>query len=419
MRGVIDMKKLFCVCLSLIFILNVGISCLAVENSDSSKIINIYYLNGNWEYEPVSLSVPIDEQNQYLYALKALVKGENIPDNCLAELPSSLEINDVKVEGNTIYVDFSSYFSKIIDEKKFAVDVVIDIFNYNIFKLNDFEEIRYTFDNSVNEAFKYNSVKREGYFKKNTIAPKKIIPENIKMNLEQQRNKFKTMTKEQIEEFLVEARLQKNSQQNVGEAIALAAYDPTVSIVVIDPGHGGTEPGATGTLSGTTYNEKDINLSIALALQTYLEDHGYTVMMTRTTDVTMGINARYLFANNNDADLFISVHNNSSTNSSVCGTTCLYPNNHDISESRDCAYWIHFFVADDVPEHRVPYIMESADPKGVLNYSTMPAIITETGFMSNSTDLAYLINQANRETIAEDIHLGVQFWDTYGEYWYY
>lgn len=323
------MKKLFCVCLSLIFILNVGISCLAVENSDSSKIINIYYLNGNWEYEPVSLSVPIDEQNQYLYALKALVKGENIPDNCLAELPSSLEINDVKVEGNTIYVDFSSYFSKIIDE------------------------------------------------------------------------------------------LQKNSQQNVGEAIELAAYDPTVSIVVIDPGHGGTEPGATGTLSGTTYNEKDINLSIALALQTYLEDHGYTVMMTRTTDVTMGINARYLFANNNDADLFISVHNNSSTNSSVCGTTCLYPNNHDISESRDCAYWIHFFVADDVPEHRVPYIMESADPKGVLNYSTMPAIITETGFMSNSTDLAYLINQANREIIAEDIHLGVQFWDTYGEYWYY
>ena len=84
-----------------------------------------------------------------------------------------------------------------------------------------------------------------------------------------------------------------------------------VKTIVLDPGHGGKDPGAVGP-SGL--KEKDVTLAIARLLKTELTGKGYRVLMTRDSDVYVGLDERTAFANNNLADLFVSIHTNASRN---------------------------------------------------------------------------------------------------------
>ncbi len=87
-----------------------------------------------------------------------------------------------------------------------------------------------------------------------------------------------------------------------------AVFGLDVRTIVIDPGHGGTDPGAIGAL-GTM--EKDIALDIALRLRDRLRSFGrYRILMTRDADTTLRLNQRVDFANENQADLFVSIHVN-------------------------------------------------------------------------------------------------------------
>jgi N-acetylmuramoyl-L-alanine amidase len=81
----------------------------------------------------------------------------------------------------------------------------------------------------------------------------------------------------------------------------------SVRKIVLDPGHGGTQLGATSE-SGVT--EKDITLDIALRLRQLLQTAQFEVLMTRETDVTLSLEHRASLANTNDADLFVSIHVN-------------------------------------------------------------------------------------------------------------
>ncbi|MGM0462884.1 MAG: N-acetylmuramoyl-L-alanine amidase family protein [Fibrobacterota bacterium] len=85
-------------------------------------------------------------------------------------------------------------------------------------------------------------------------------------------------------------------------------------VVVLDPGHGGKDPGAIG--SNDTY-EKDVVLELSLKLRDYLETHSdITVYMTREEDVFIPLMDRTTFANEKEADLFLSIHANASPNNS-------------------------------------------------------------------------------------------------------
>ena len=78
--------------------------------------------------------------------------------------------------------------------------------------------------------------------------------------------------------------------------------------IVIDAGHGGRELGAIGCLG---HKEKTLNLEVALKLKKILEEHQYNVKLTRETDKYVSINDRIKFAQDNDALIFISIHQNS------------------------------------------------------------------------------------------------------------
>ncbi len=100
--------------------------------------------------------------------------------------------------------------------------------------------------------------------------------------------------------------------------LSYAQVDNTIKTVVIDPGHGGKDVGAIGK----TGLEKDLVLDIALRLGNYIEKNipGVKVIYTRKTDVFIELHKRAEIANKNDADLFISIHANSSDNPRPHGT---------------------------------------------------------------------------------------------------
>ena len=91
--------------------------------------------------------------------------------------------------------------------------------------------------------------------------------------------------------------------------------------VVIDPGHGGSDPGA---VSGKI-NEKDLNLQVAKILKDLLDQKGMTVYMTRSEDRYVGLHQRAEFANNLKADLFVSIHHNASPNTVAQKYDSFYP----------------------------------------------------------------------------------------------
>lgn len=98
-------------------------------------------------------------------------------------------------------------------------------------------------------------------------------------------------------------------------------------VIVLDPGHGGSDGGAVRTWGGRKYKEKSLNLAIARYCKAELEQYaGVTVYLTRPGDTYVTLGGRVAFAAEVDADLFVSLHNNADTKISSRGACVFYPN---------------------------------------------------------------------------------------------
>lgn len=155
-------------------------------------------------------------------------------------------------------------------------------------------------------------------------------------------------------------------------------------IIVLDLGHGGSDNGAVG--NGLT--EKAINYNQGMALYELLEnDPNIKVYMTRETDTYPTLKFRAALANDIGADLFVSIHNNSAASHVTGAETLYYPHSDDTRGKK-----IAQLVQDSLVECGLVNrgIKERPDLY-VLNSTNMPAILIETGFISNPEE-AKLIN---------------------------
>jgi N-acetylmuramoyl-L-alanine amidase len=166
--------------------------------------------------------------------------------------------------------------------------------------------------------------------------------------------------------------------------------------IVVDPGHGGTDIGARGARS----KEKDHTLDISLRLQRMLRDRGANVLMTRYSDVTLDLYGRPAFANQRNADLFISVHINSFRSTSA-GTETFYWTGHSLAFARE----VHreMIKALGLKDRKV-----QAKRLVVCRLANMPAILTETAFISNPGEEALLLKPEFREKAARAMAQGIQ-----------
>lgn len=212
--------------------------------------------------------------------------------------------------------------------------------------------------------------------------------------------------------------------------------------VVVDPGHGGHDPGAVGP-SGV--QEKDVVLAIGLKLRALLkEELGLDVVMTRSTDVFIPLEERTAIANKVNADLFLSVHANAAPNRSAAGIETYYLNlaktekvaqlaakeNGTSLEKVSVLQAILFdlmanyklndsaHLADEVQKslHKkirnrysdVKNLGVKQGPFYVLVGATMPSILVETAFLSNAQEESRLKETAYQDMAAEGILEGVR-----------
>jgi len=218
-----------------------------------------------------------------------------------------------------------------------------------------------------------------------------------------------------------------------------------VHTVVIDPGHGGREPGAVGS----RVLEKDITLAISLKLGEYIKENfpDVKVIYTRETDKHVELRDRTRIANENQADLFISIHCNSVTNRSAYGTETFVMGPHRNQANLEVAklenasilYEDNYLETYDgydpnSPESNIiftlfqnAYLNQSLSiaslvqdqfrerarrvDRGVkqagflvLYRATMPAILVETGFISNAREEEYLASEEGQNHIASAIY---------------
>jgi len=179
----------------------------------------------------------------------------------------------------------------------------------------------------------------------------------------------------------------------------------TGKTILLDPGHGGIDPGSK-SFDGLTL-EKDITLTYSLKIRTKLQNAGYKVVMVRETNRecdkyatsdTAELSCRAKMSAANNADIYISVHANAYQYASAYGTETFYSeNNPKPSESKRLAMLI---------QQNIYPVMKTYDrgfkPANyyVLKYNTVPAALLEIGFMTNTNDLTRMKNVTIQDQFA-------------------
>lgn len=203
----------------------------------------------------------------------------------------------------------------------------------------------------------------------------------------------------------------------------LAATLPAPAIaeaakIVLDAGHGGSDPGAIGV---NGLYEKTVNLDVTLRLKAELAARGYEVMLTRDQDVYLSLAERVALTDGMMPDLFVSVHANSHTNSSIDGSLVLY---YD-KDYPQASYPPSDAMAALSPESkRFAQLVQQQMVKGadtvdrgivpsaayVIRMGTVPSILVETAFLSNKQDAADLADPDFRQKLAVGIANGIELY---------
>ncbi|BBB93129.1 MAG TPA: N-acetylmuramoyl-L-alanine amidase [Methylomusa anaerophila] len=176
-------------------------------------------------------------------------------------------------------------------------------------------------------------------------------------------------------------------------------------VIVVDPGHGGSNPGAMAY--GT--RESDNNLAVSLKLRDKLAKAGAVVIMTRETDRTVAaeggtlgqeLAARVDIAESNHADMFVSVHSNYNTDPTIAGAMTFYPSGRssELARSIQSALIQETATVDKGVSPATYY---------VLRNTSMPSILVEMGFVTNKAESARLQDEGYRTKLAQGIYNGI------------
>ncbi len=174
-------------------------------------------------------------------------------------------------------------------------------------------------------------------------------------------------------------------------------------IVVVDAGHGGTVPGA----SKQGVNEKDIDLDIVLALKEIFDasDENIGVYYTRLEDVNCSLSARVGLANSLNADLFLSIHNNSTASgrmSSISGTEVMYYSGDATGNSYRFAQLCLTNLLEALGSVSKGVVV--GDSIYIIRESTVPVALVEVGFMTNKDELELLTSEEYQQQAAQALY---------------
>lgn len=167
-------------------------------------------------------------------------------------------------------------------------------------------------------------------------------------------------------------------------------------VIVIDPGHGGSDVGATRN----GIYEKNITLDVSKKVVDLLKKKGYQVYMTRDKDETVSLQERVAISENISPDVFVSIHVNSSNSDSPTGLETHYYKDNSLTLAKN----VHASLLNHV----------NSKDRGlfksrfyVINHTTAPAILVEIGFISSPVERAQLVSESRKQATAKAIAEGI------------
>lgn len=186
-----------------------------------------------------------------------------------------------------------------------------------------------------------------------------------------------------------------------------------VKTIVIDVGHGGEDPGKVG-IGGVL--EKDLNLQIAQKVRKRLEADGYRVVMTRETDVGLyeegtankkaqDLQNRCRIIEETDPACTVSIHQNSYTDSAVCGPQVFYYTHS--REAEQLAATLQSCINEDLAIER-PRTQKENSTYYILKRSVSVTAIVECGFITNPLEAKLLMDETYQEKMAAAICRGIR-----------
>lgn len=203
----------------------------------------------------------------------------------------------------------------------------------------------------------------------------------------------------------------------VNEATAVTGEKEEMKVVIIDPGHGGEDPGTVSDYSGL--REKDINLKVALKVKKLLENGNYRVIMTReedrleyhpdTTNVVekrrQDLTRRKKIMDESGANIVVSIHMNKFQEPQYYGAQTFYPPNSPESQKLAVSIQKAFQKIADPTNKRQSLVKK--DPIIILRDLKTTTALVECGFLSNSEEEKKLATDEYQDKLAQAIKAGI------------
>ncbi|MCF6340176.1 MAG: N-acetylmuramoyl-L-alanine amidase [Sulfurimonas sp.] len=298
---------------------------------------------------------------------------------------------------------------------------------------------RYVFDVDSSMLIKSKDLRKNGI---NRIKLAQYKPDTLRLVIENS-SKIKISFKVEYSSLVID--IKTNKKVNVVKKVTPLKRVGKSKIIVIDPGHGGRDPGAVGYRK---YREKIITFKIAKELKKILKFRGYKVYMTRDSDKYIKLSDRTKIANRKKADIFVSIHANavdkknakkvygietyflSPSRSDRAKRVAAKENSADISEMNK--YGKNIFLnllnhhnilasnklAIDLQRGMLGSLNKiykgvkdggvREGPFWVLVGAQMPSVLVEVGFISNPKEARRLVNNRYRQTIAKGLANGIE-----------
>ena len=225
---------------------------------------------------------------------------------------------------------------------------------------------------------------------------------------------------------------------STGSHMLAAQLGLSVRTIILDPGHGGKDPGAMH--NGVV--EKDVNLDVAQRLKTILNKLGYKVYLTRTGNKGISLSERVQFGRRNKGDLFVSIHVNAAENTSISGletyildfartssaSRLAMVENADSGRLGDMDKILTEILtgartnesrrlAENIQKSTLSYLKKNGAatrdggvkgaPFFVLVGSSMPSVLVEVGYCSNKTEASRLKSTKHRQRLAQGLADGI------------
>ena len=338
---------------------------------------------GQFEYNKARIVITSDRADKYIpiYSQDAqslfLIDTDKLNHTGLSNITSNINkafVRKIDNKTNELILSFTNPVVYSIVRN----DNSLNFYLFNVKSYNEQDLIK-TLNNTYYKQFTLSLLPQIGVRAGMGVNKDDII--RVEQSVDAKALKI-TIVKSKQEEVKVDKPSKKNAVKNK---------------VVLDAGHGGSDYGAIRE----GINEKDITLDVTQRVEAILRSKGYKTALTRNNDVYVSLEDRVEFSENEDPEIFVSIHVNSAVSTDPSGIETHYYHEY----SKELAEVIHKHLVKEIPNTKNRGLFKSKFY--VINHTTVPAILVEMGFLSNVDERNELITDSRKQKTAKAIAEGI------------